>query len=90
MRKPERKYALIKFVESNENPDGIYHNQYDRINKNGEIESVEKHKPFKFMTCGSTRSEIYNYQHYYFPEYKGRGYKVISYPYGSAYEIFEK
>lgn len=90
MSRAERKYALIKFVESNENHDGIYHNQYYRINKNDELEFVEKHKPFKFMTRGCTRSEIYNYQHYYFPEYKGRGYKVISYPYGSAYEIFEK
>ena len=90
MRKPERNYALIKFVESNENPDGIWHNRYYRTNKNGDIESVEKHKPFKFMVQGSTRYEIYCYQQYYFPEHKGRGYKVISYPYGSAYEIFEK
>lgn len=89
MRKPERKYALIKFVESNENPDGIWHNRYYRNNKNGDLEFVEKHKSFKFITRGSTRLEIYNHQQY-FPEHKGRGYKVISYPYGSAYEIFEK
>lgn len=90
MSRAERKYALIKFVESDENPDGIWHNQYYRRNKNGDLELAEKHKSFKFIIRGSTRLEIHNHQQYYFPEHKGRDYKVISYPYGSAYEIFEK
>ena len=90
MRRAKRKYALIKFVESNENPDGIWHSRYYKRNKNGDLELAEKPKSFKFITRGSTRLEIYNHQHNYFPEHKGRGYKVISYPYGSEYEIFEK
>lgn len=53
----------------------------------------KKISPSVFLCRGKTRIEIYNYQHYYFPKYKGRGFKIIKtflgrYP--SEYEIFNK